>query len=471
MRWFHRGNIHSERDPQDPPAARDWTETGRTEQELVSGPKTGYEAPATFNQAGELKGELYGAAQVSAEDAFGASSGPIAQIQGGSKIRKAVLRAKSVRAQLSARVRIATRGTRKSAATAKVEVLADRLRRLEDAKLSRAERSLDRPREEVEALRDEFAELSFIERVQLIAIAALAAAGVAVFGYDAVVLAPALKHAGFGLQGPALTFAAIATPLAVVTTCSIFGVVAGAIALNVSTHERLRLAIAALVFGGIALLLTVVLLTLFRAEATTGHNGLLTALSHGAKTVRPVVIPWWFGPLQLAGAIASIAATAMYTTGKEGRAFQKRIAEGEAKITKLELAPAAVEAEIEQTHRELESATIAVHEIDVDATAAKVEVETAEEVLLAELDAEDGLEGFVIGSFRTSFVYTRKIFMNGGVWRVALETIKRHRRPYTPAPEDVKSKPTPAETATPASKNGDKHMTTEELGEHLGHVA
>jgi hypothetical protein len=151
--------------------------------------------------------------------------------------------------------------------------------------------------------------------------------------------------------------------------------------------------------------------------------------------------------------------------GKDGRELRKLIATGDEKVEALERAVAAVEAEIEQTHREIERATVAVHEIDVDAAAAEVEVHTAGEALRAELDAEDGLRKTAIGKLRTVFDYTHKIYANGGVWRVALPTDTKWFKRYTPPPGDAEIQPP---KFTPPNENGSGPMTPEELGQHTG---
>lgn len=462
--WSFRTTGRSNHQP-DPPQVHEWPGYGRTNQELAAGPSTGHDSPAALIETSARDGELAGPAQLPRDDAVGDSSGAVERIDGASEVRKEVLKANSVRGRMPARQRVATRRARKSAASAHTSVLGKRLKRLQDHKLPKEQQRLGHDRDEVATVRARHDSLPLIQRATLIIAPGLAAIGIVVFGYDGVVLAPALQHAGFGLHGSALWFAAVTTPLTLVAVCSVLGALAGAIALHVPTRERLRLAVAAIVVGGLALVGALALLTVFRAEATTGHNGLINALTHGVTQIKHVVTPWWFGPLQLAGSVAAIAAGAMYTMGKDGRELRKLIATGDQKVEALERAVAAVEAEIEQTHREIERATVAVHEIDVDAAAAEVEVQTAGEALRAELDAEDGLRKTAIGKLRTVFDYTHKIYANGGVWRVALPTDTKWFKRYTPPPGDAEI---PPPRFTPPNGNGSGPMTPEELGQHTG---
>jgi len=462
--WSSRTKGRSNHHQQDSPQANNWPDYGQIK-ELAAGPSTGHDSPAALMETAARDGEPAGAAQLSRDRAVGDSSGAVERINGASKVRKGVLKASSARGRMPARQRVATRRARKSAASAHTSVLGKRLKRLQDGALPQEEQRLGQERDKVATLRAKHDDLPLIQRATLVTAAGMAAVGLAVFGYDGVVLAPALKHAGFGLEGPALWFAAITTPMALVAVCWVLGALAGAIALHVPARTRLRLAVAAVVAGGVALVGTLVMLTVFRAEATNGHNGLIHALTHGAAPARRLVTPWWFGPLQLAGSVAAIAAGAIYAAGKDGRDLRKLINAGEDRVKKQERTVASVEAEIEQIHREIDRATVAVHEIDIDAASAQVEVQTAGETLRAELDGEDGLRQAAIGKLRAVFDYTHKIYVNGGVWRVALPTVKRFRfgPRYTPPPGDAESPP-----STPSDQNGSKQMSLEELEHHAG---
>ncbi len=448
---------------QDPPQVHEWPTYGRTSQELASGPGTGHDSPAALIETATRDAELAGAAQLSRDEAVGDLSGAVERIDGASKVRKEALRADSARGRMSARQRVATRRARKSAASAHASGLSKRLKRSQDHRLPIEQQRLGLDRDGVTTLRTRHDGLSLIQRAPLIVAEGMAAVGLAVFGYDSVVLAPALKHAGFGLEGAALWFAAIMTPMALVAVCAVLGVLAGAIALHVPARDRLRLAVGTIVAGGIVLVGTLVLLTVFRAEASNSHNDLIGALTHGAVPVRHLVAPWWFGPLQAAGSVAAIAAGAMYTAGKDGRDLRKLIAAGEEQVQAQQRVVATVEEEIEQTHREIEQATVAIHEIEVDAAAAQVEVQTAGETLRAELDGEDGLRQAAIGKLRAVFDRTHKIYANGHVWTVALATVKRFGRPFTPPPGDAEQPPA---ESTPPVPNGSKQMSLEELERH-----
>jgi hypothetical protein len=464
-RPFRRSRIGSDHHQPDAPEAYDWTTSGRTNQELADGPKTEHGTPAEFHRTAEHYGELFGAAQVSTDDALGDPSGPLMWIKGASKLRTGALKARSLRARMPARQRVKTRQSRKAAASERVRVLPERLKRLE-GRLPKAQERSALAKDAVTSLRADLARLPLIQRARFFTAPVVAAIGVIVVVYDVVVLRAALEHAGFGLHGATLLYAAIATPLAIMAVNTVLGVVAGAIALHVPTRERLQLAVAALIAGGGALVVTFILLAIFRAEATSGHSGLLHALSKGTKAPKTILVPWWFAPLQVAGSIAAICAVAMYTCGEAGRNLRNDIAKAEEKAKGLEGKCAGIEADIERTSHELENAAVAVLEVDVDADGAEVEVQTGEEALRAELDAEDGLRESVIGSFRTFYTYTAKIFQNGRVWRVALPTIrKRFDRSYTPPPGDIEMPKVSAPLQEPGSPDSDGggHMSPDDL--------
>lgn len=467
LRPFQKISNRSDHQQSDAPEAYDWTTSGRTNQDLAAGPKTGYGTPAEFHRTAEHYGELFGAAQVSKEDALGSSSGPLTWITGAWKQRVGALKAKSLWAQIPARQRVKTRQSRKAAASERVRVLPQRLQRLE-GKLPKAEERSAMAADEVASLRADLARLPLIQRARFFTVPVVAAIGVIVVVYDVVVLRAALEHAGFGLQGATLIYAAIATPLAIMAVNTVLGVVAGAIALHVPSRERFQLAVTALVAGGGALVVTFILLAIFRAEATAGHNGLLNSLSNGAGAKHPktILVPWWFAPLQLAGSVAAICSVAMYTCGEAGRNRRDDIAKAEKEAKALEGKCVGIEADIERTSHEMESATVAVLEVDVDADAAEVEVQTAGEALRAEVEAEGGLRESVIGSFRTFYSYTYKIFQNGQVWRVARPTIdKRFDRTYTPPPGDaeMRAESTPPPEPSPPHRNGGGTLSPGEL--------
>lgn len=408
-------------------------------------------------QEGERDGELYGAAQVPRDEALEDGSGPVQRIKGRIAERKATLKANSLRAGMSARQRVKTRRARKSAASANVSVLGKRLTRLQNDKLPDWQQRLAQADEAVKILRSELAALPLIRRAHFFSAPAVVAVGISVVIYNVVVLRAALQHAGFGLHGGTLLYAVIATPLAIAAINTVLGVVAGAIALHVPTRERLQLAVIAIIVGGGALIATFALLAVFRADATSAHNDFLSALGAGAKHPKTVVVvPWWFAPLQLAGSVAAIAAVAIYTAGEDGRDLRDRIAKEDKEAKALERKCAGVEDELERTRREIETATVAVPEINVDADAAEVEVQITKEALPAELGAEDGLQESAIGGFHTAYVYTSKIFQNGQVWRVALPTIaRRFNRFYTPPPGDAEKSPEPIPPQdTPPHRNG-----------------
>ncbi len=417
-----------------PPLARDWLGYGRVEQE-VAGSSAGYETPAGLHQTAERHGELYGPAQVPAKEALAETAAPISRIKGAAKLRAAVVRMRSLNARSPARQRIETLPARQAAAAVHERHVAERLALLE-AKPALIEKLIKTAGEEVASLRSALATLPILERASLVTIAGVAAIGAAAFAYDGVVLAPALKHAGFGLQGPMLLGASIMTPVALVAVCLLLGLVWGGIIRHLTERQQLRMLVITLAIGALALLATIVLLTLFRAGITAVHN------QPGGSQVhhkRHYVIPWWFGPFQFAGALAASGAVALHAASEKGRELRTRLAEATGRVSAFEDERRGVERQTERTRGELETAALAVHEVERDAKAAEIEVRTFEETLEAELAAEEALEMSAVGAYRAMFTYIQKIYANGDVWRVALPTVpRRFSRVFTPPPQEAK---------------------------------
>jgi hypothetical protein len=417
--------------------AQDWRRYGRADQEAAE--QTGYETPGRLTDNAKYDGELYGAARVDRDEALGLGSGPRKRIDGGSNARKGVAVRDHYRARVPLAQRMATREDRKTAKAVLRTMLAERLRVLTEERLPHFRQTREQTKQELAYEREGFAELPRHRQGYFDHFGYVALVEVLVVAFDVAVLYPALKHAGLGLEGGALYYVALATPLALLAINLSLGLLAGALVLRISSIGRLRVVLLGLAMGCLGLFVIFLLLAIFRAHATDIHNQ-AAQTHHG---LRSYISPWWLAPLQMLGSLAAISIMALYVTGRDGRAQSKVIAASESSLESADGKVQAVEDEIDTVRRQIEQAAVAVPEIDADAAAAKTEVVLGKHALRAELEAEDGLRETAEGRFRTAYIYTDKIFGNGGVWRVALPTLVRFGRRHTPPPQDEKAAPRP----------------------------
>jgi hypothetical protein len=399
-------------------------------------PHAGFETPADLVESGKRHGELYGAARVEPDLAFGLASGPIQAIDGGSETRKGLATRDHYKARIPVARRVSTKGDRKLAKSTERESLIIRLRVLIEQRLPELRRARQQAKDDLVFEREGFQELPRHRQGYFDSFWHVVLIEVLVVAYDSAVLRPALKQSGLGLEGQALLYMSIVTPLAILAVNYGLGLLAGAFALRAPSDWRPRVALMTLVAGCIGLLVTFLLLAIFRADATAAHSHAIEAIAEGKKEKLALFIsPWWFGPLQLVGSLAAISVMGLYVAGKEGRDQKKTIENREHVLVRADNKVEAVEEEIEVIRRQIGQAAVAAHEIDADAASAKAEILLDDRSLAAELKAEDGLREAAKGAFRTAYTYNDKIFGNGKVWRVALATIKRNET-RTPPPED-----------------------------------
>jgi hypothetical protein len=464
MRQFFRNrNISNQQAHADPPAAHAWRGYGRVDQEAQGEPTTDFETPGRMIQRGEYNGGRYGEARVAEGEALGEDSGPHQEIDGGSQARKAIATEEALATRTSALKRVATKNARKGANADHQAASRRRIMHLEENSIPLARAKMEEQKSVITGKQARFDGLSRHLKGYFDSWLVAAFVEIGVVAFDGWVLHSALKRSA--LDPTTILFTSLTVPLAVLVINHGLGILAGAMGRRVPPDSRLKIAAAVFAAGFLALMVAFVMLTAFRANAISGQNAALATWASGNLQAQPTlfVSPTWLGPLQIAGSIVAITVVAFYTMGKEGRELKEEITSAERALAGLEAGLARVEADKETEYRKLDEVIIAAHEIEVDAAAAQVEVKAYPEILKAKLDAEDGLAEAAKGRVRSTYIYVRQLYGNGGVVRMALATVTRWGRRYTPPPGDAEGEP--YRTPAPGS-NGHDPITPHDL-QHL----
>ncbi len=383
-------------------------------------------------------GERYGAARVPLEAATGEEAAPNRCIDGATKAEKGTVKLSSRQRRMGPRKQVASTEARKEAAKVEVKDLRKRIKRLRNKRLPAAELKLAEARGELNTALDGFMALprmarGYFDRHRVVV---LAAVGVVVFDIF-------LLHVALALSGAASLVVwgtSVTVPLAIAAANEGFGRLAGAIGLQTPGRHRLKLAAALFITGLGAMVVAFAMLMVFRAEATSAFNAALVALAHGGKAkLTFLVSPLWMGPLQIAGSLAVITLTALWTMAKGGREYREEILEpAKEALEQAEREREREDQKLEVLEQQLGRAKLRRHEIESEKRNAQVEDRVLESMLAAELEIKDGDGEASKGRYETEYIYNERIFKNGGVWRVAMATVlRRFRSPYTPGPTDV----------------------------------
>lgn len=407
--------------PFDRRAARKEREVGHDDVGVLDGePRTGFEYPAELVHGAKLDGEGAGAAMLDNDSAFGLGSGPLKKLDGGVAARKGLISRDRLLGRIDPAKRIASKDYRKEAARARREVDTEQLQEMTGARLPKAKKAHWHAREELRRAGEMFDELPAHHKGYMRDWRTLALVETLVVAFDGFVLHSVLKHSGLGLEGTVLFLMSVATPGVVLGINVAMGYVAGALALRMSSHWRPRVAIGVLVTGCVGLLLTFLLLAVFREQATQAHNEGIAEIAKGIKDAKTnfFVSPWWFAPLQVVGSLAAISLMALYVAGAEGRRRLAAIGHCTEAVASAAQQVLKLEQLIEETRRRVAKAIVEPHEIEADAAGAVAQIELDERAADAESEAEDGLRIAAEGQFRASYSYTKRVYENGKVRRV-----------------------------------------------------
>jgi hypothetical protein len=448
----------------DPAPARSWPDYGRVDQEAVGEPTTSFETPGRMVAHAEASGERLGSARASESEAVGKDSGVMQEIAGASRARKAVIDGDSQQEKLAASRVAATKDPRKRANAAQVAASKRRLERLQKHDLPVAEEAVRGQKAAVARLAERYEQLPRYLKGYIGSLWVMLAIEVGVIAFEGGALHTALAHAGF--SAATVIYLSVAVPMLLAAINHGLGIVAGAIGRELGPR-RLKVAVGVFAAGFGALVSALVLLTILRIEATAAQNTANARWASGQHSGSPVALlsPVWLGPAQIAGSIAAIAVVALFTVAKDGRELIHRLGVAEGVLAERERTVRSVEADIESAHQEQEALVIAATDIDVAVAEAQASLKAHDEIRATRLNAEEGLAEAARGRARSRFLYTLRIYENGRVMKVALATVVRKWRRYTPPPGDMAGEPyRPAEP----SQNGHRQTSLDDLQPRIG---
>ena len=446
-----------------PPDALDWRGYGKPSQELSGVTGVGFETPGRIKVAATKNGDKYGSVRVPSRSALGDAAAPNRFTKGASGVRIAAIKEDAMRAAVSPAQRVATAPARRRAKQALKSVLQLRLAMLTDSKLPEAKDEAAKRRERLAAEREKFEALPRCVQGYFDSRLLLGAFEIFVVVFDAFVIHGALEWAGVSQATAWGT--SVTLPLAILTANHVFGMLAGAIGLKAPRESRLKLAGVTFTAGVAALMSAFLTLMVFRSEAIEAQNDALRNVAKGAADTRLdfFLSPTWMGPVQIAGSIAAIVCVALWTMAKEGRQQQQAILRREQELRDAGDQVAHWETEIATTRREVEMATVAMHEIEADAAAAQVEVDANEDILETQIEAEKALADAVTAEYETHYTYVEQLYANGGVVRCAMPTVDAWRGKRTPPPQDTKGDPAHPSTPPDSGRNGRGHAAPNHL--------
>lgn len=435
---------HREPDPASGDATPSWAV-----QEVGGDPGTDYETPGRMHARAETDGHGLGAAGVPKEEAVGQSSGAVAWISGGVTARKGLARVAALAARTAAKKIAVTLPGKLEANTAQRAGAKEKTKRLRADKLPDARAREEAAKDALRGARGRFERLArhrkgyFHSPVLLVAIEA------AVVAFDGGALYGPLKHAGF--SGAVLVYVMLTVPALIAAVNHGAGVLAGAIGLKLGDEMKLKAAGVALAAIVVSLVCALLMLLFFRSGATAAHNAAIGQWANGNLTASPgqTLSPTWLGPAQIAGSFAAIVIVAFWTMALEGREVSGEIAVAKSRLDECEADRFQIEGEIEGSYEQETTLATLAAQMKATAAEANVDVEAHAEMVAAKLEVEDGLKEAVIGRLTTSYVYTRQIFANGEVVRVAMPTVTTRWGRRTPPPGDADGKPFRAPTAAP----------------------
>jgi hypothetical protein len=448
-----------------PPQANSWPDYGRVDQEAVGEPPTQFETPGRMLAQAEADGERLGAARVSEEAAVGEGSGAMQSITGASKARKAVVGARSLGERLQPAKRVAAKGARLKVNAARGTAAARKLGRFEKGRLRENEKDVRDQTQVVNDLRNRYDTLPRFRKGYL-SLPVMVAVELGVVAFDGGSLHTALTRAGFSPD--TVLYLSATVPILILAVNHGLGVASGSIA-DVFGRGRLKLAVGAFTAGFVMLVTALVMLMVFRGQATSNENAVLADWAagnfHASSSL--LISPLWLGPAQIAGSIAAIIAVAFFTVAGDGRELRSNIHKAREHLAHLERGCAGTKADIENAYREHDAVLAIAAEIEAEAAEAQAVLDAHPEIHAARLEAEDGLAESARGRVRTAYTYVSQIFANGKVIRVALATVSRWWRRSTPPPGDAEGEP--YRPPAPDSRNGNGQMDFDDLRHFIKH--
>jgi len=284
------------------------------------------------------------------------------------------------------------------------------------AKLPPKEKVRDELKYKIEAL--PFYRRGLIRDYGLVAFV-LAAVGM----FDAAVLHTVLKQSALDTFSIWLTTISVALVFAAINEP--FGRLAAAIGLAVPGRPRMKLAGFVMVTGALALLVSIVMLGVFRHLAAAQQNKSLSDIAAGndMASLTFIVDPSFLAPLQVCACAAAMLAVALYTMGKDGVDLRGQLAEAERDVEAVEAEIKVKELEIDQTRDEIRASVLEVFEIEANAAGAEADIISRTKEFKAFVNTETAMAKEMAEIYKATRNYFQTMFANGGVWRMALPTI------------------------------------------------
>ncbi|MGH2853766.1 MAG: hypothetical protein ACRDLF_06200 [Solirubrobacteraceae bacterium] len=398
-------------------------------------PYVGYEDPAEFASKAKELGRMNGAIWLPTDQALGEAAAPNRFIKNGAQVRIGVIAEKAYRAVVPAAQRVATAPARRAAQEARGEALRERTGRLVEQFGGVREEGAQR-RQELAAEEGRLASLPRQAKGYFSSKATVGGIEGIVAGFDLVVLRNSFQHTAITSTWVMWATAGGVASLILVVNFGL-GLLAAFCGSWLSARLRLRVTLATLVIGFVALAITFVLLMLFRNDATASLNAGLVARAHGRHhTVYPFVSLTWMGPAQLAGSITAAATAALWALEKPVREQRQVIATVIAAVQSIAAHAVRIEAEIIATLVEIESIAAKTFEIAADAEAARAEIELIRHTLPAQVYREEAMARSLTSLYEASYTAESRLFENGGVVRCATPTLWWPFRWFVPAVKD-----------------------------------
>jgi uncharacterized membrane protein (DUF485 family) len=395
----------------------------------------GYEDPAEFARKAKELGKMNGAVQMPRDQALGEDAAPNRFIKNGAQARIGVFAEKAYRAVVPAAQRIATAPARRDAQEARGEALRERIRRLAEQFGGVREEGAQK-RRELAAEEGKLASLPRQAKGYFGSKMTVGGIEGIVGGFDLVVLRSSFQHTAITSEWVMWATAGGVASLILVVNFGL-GVLAAFCGSWLSTRTRLRVTLAALAGGFVAITITFALLMIFRDNATASLNAGLVARAHGRHhAVYPFVSLTWMGPAQLAGSITATATAALWALEKPVREQRQLIATVIAAVQNIAAHAVRIEAEIIATLAEIESIAAKTFEIAADAEAARVEVELIRHILPAKVYSEEAMARSITGLYETYYTAESRLFDNGEVVRCATPTLWWPFRWFAPSVKD-----------------------------------
>ena len=416
-----------------PPEPFDWQTYGRANQVLAGRHGVGHETPGTFADWMRANGERDGAVRQEDERTVADGAPPTEIPRRAGEVRIGLANEDLLRTTAPLEKYIKQAAGLIKRAHANVVVSGKKLEQQEEelpvirTKLAPKEKIRDEYKHKIEAL--PFWRRGVVRHWGIVAFVLMA-----VGTFDAAVLHTVLKQSALDTVSIWLTTVSVALVFAAINEP--FGRLAAVIGLAVPGRHRMKLAGLVMVTGMLSLLVSIVMLGIFRHLAAVQQNQSLSDIAAGNDaSLSFIVDPSFLAPLQICACAAAMLVVALYTLGKDSAALRQQLAEAEHDVDIVEAEIKTKEAEIEQTRGEIRASVLEVFQIEANAAGAEADIISLTNEFKALVNTETALAREMAEIYKAERNYYEAMFANGGIWRMALPTVYSYfNRPKDLAP-------------------------------------